>query len=144
MLFFHRQHLDPIVVRVVDEVEPHLPVLEADPTVLAVPGPYFVVVACHAQAEVALVIAQLVGSLFVAQPGELQPEPRLAVAQVDQYERAVCGLLARKFPKPQRPVVEIQAALQVGYVDVEMVRSEERRVGKECSDPWRYRWSPFK
>ena len=27
--------------------------------------------------------------------------------------------------------------------DIEAVRSEERRVGKECSSPCRSRWSPY-
>ena len=32
-----------------------------------------------------------------------------------------------------------------GYVDltIRKVRSEERRVGKECSEPCRSRWSPY-
>ena len=34
---------------------------------------------------------------------------------------------------------------QVGgdRVDVRQIRSEERRVGKECSEPCRSRWSPY-
>ena len=116
-----RQHLNPVIVGVVDEVEPHVVVLEAYPAVGAVVFAHGVVVACHTDAEVALVVAQLVGTLLVAQPGELEVEVALAVAQEDQLEGAVLGLLASFFMQAERTAVEVDAALEVGYVDVEMV-----------------------
>ena len=32
---------------------------------------------------------------------------------------------------------------KAAYQDADFVRSEERRVGKECSEPCRSRWSPY-
>ena len=37
----------------------------------------------------------------------------------------------------------LQEACVVGSADLMMVRSEERRVGKECSRSCRSRWSPY-
>ena len=36
-----------------------------------------------------------------------------------------------------------EVAVMVALVLTEMVRSEERRVGKECIEPCRSRWSPY-
>ena len=33
--------------------------------------------------------------------------------------------------------------LFIGGIGMQEVRSEERRVGKECSEPCRSRWSPY-
>ena len=83
-----------------------------------------VVVARHAHAEVALVLAQLVGrGGVVAQPGKLQAEGALSVAQIDQRESSVGGLFAARFPQPEGLVVEGDAAVEVRYVDVEMVET---------------------
>ena len=83
-----------------------------------------VVVARHAHAEVALVLAQFIGhGGVVAQPGEFQAEGALPVAQVDQREPSVGGLFAARFPQPEGLVVEGDAAVEVRYVDVEMVET---------------------
>ena len=57
-----------------DEIEVHLLVLVADASHLAVVFTNGVVVALHADGEMALVVAELVGLRMVAQPGELQAE----------------------------------------------------------------------
>ena len=83
-----------------------------------------VVVAFHAQAEMAFVFAQLVGAAgMVAQPRQLEAESRPVVAQIGQHEAAVGGLLAFDLVQPQRLAVKGQAAVEVGDVDVEMVES---------------------
>ena len=60
------QHFDPVVVRIVDEVESHFVVFEADASQLLVVGAYGFVVARDADAEVAFVLAQFVGLLITA------------------------------------------------------------------------------
>ena len=89
------QHFDPVVVRVVDEVESHFLVFEADASQLLVVGAYGFVVARDADAEVAFVFAQFVGRRgVIPQPGQLQAESGFSVAQVGEDEAAVVGLLA--------------------------------------------------
>lgn len=61
MLMVQGQHFDPVVVRIVDEVESHFVVFEADASQLLVVGAYGFVVARDADAEVAFVLAQFVG-----------------------------------------------------------------------------------
>src|SRR3546814_18239579 len=58
-----------------------------------------------------------------------------------------CGALTRILPEvdalygvPQRP--EYHPEIDTG-IHVEMVRSEERRVGKECVSTCSSRWSPY-
>jgi len=95
-------------------------ILETDAAHCTVVFAHGVVVARHAHAEVAFVFAQLVGSFVVAEPREFEPEAGLSVAQIDEFETAV-GSLAACLPQSQRPVVEGEAPLQIGDVDVEMV-----------------------
>ena len=72
----------------------------------------------------ALVLAQFVGrGGVVAEPRQLQPEGRLPVAQIDQHERAVGGLLPADLPESQCLGVKFQAAVEIGHIDVEMVES---------------------
>ena len=73
-IFFEREYLDPVVVGIVDEVEPHVVILEADAAHRTVVFTDGVVVSGHAQAEVAFVFAQFMGRCgVVAQPGEFEP-----------------------------------------------------------------------
>ena len=41
------------------------------------------------------------------------------------------------------PGMKVQAGEQTVTLDGTALRSEERRVGKECSEPCRSRWSPY-
>ena len=82
-------------------------VLVADAPHRTVMGAHGVVVARHAQAEVALVLAQFVGRRgVVAQPCQLEAESRRAVGEVDQFEAAVVGALASALLQTERRVVE--------------------------------------
>ena len=121
--FLYGQHLDPVVVGIVDEVEPHFVIFIADPSPFPVVGPDAVVVPCDAHAKVAFVFAELVGLRVVAQPGQLQAERGLPVAQINQDEGAVVGSLAAQFPQPAFLRRSPRAAVEVGDIDVEMVES---------------------
>lgn len=99
-------------------------VLEAYAAHLPVVFAHGVVVARDTHAEVAFVLAQLVGrGGVVAQPGQLEAERRLPVAQVDQHEASVGGLLASDLLETECLGVELQAAVEVGDIDVEMIES---------------------
>ena len=66
------------------------------------------------------------------------------------------GLVSSSAEKPESTyepvtvVVELESRSRTTYVPIvnpslqmNSTRSEERRVGKECSTPCRYRWSPY-
>ena len=124
ILSFHRQNLNPIVVGVVDKVEVHLVVLVAEAAHLAVVLAQLLVVRLDTQTEVALVLAQLPGAVgVVAQPGELQREVRRVVAHEDDLVAAVLGFALADHMQAEGLLVERYAALEVLYIDVEVVES---------------------
>ena len=82
-----------------------------------------VIVASYTVAEVAFIIAQLVGLWMVAQPGEFEAEGSDTVGQINEDKRAVGSLFARGFVQAQCVTIESYAALQVGDVDIAMVES---------------------
>src|SRR3546814_3727529 len=75
-----------------------------------------------------------------------QQEPRLAAAaefqidlgeQLAVHDRAVLGAHAQVYA--EAAAERVQAVLRTR----ELLRSEERRVGKACVRTCRYRWSPY-
>src|SRR3546814_18484987 len=67
----------------------------------------------------------------------------------DIYENALIGA-RRGLPQNARPYVYtvarnhlINHAKRARIVQIETIRSEERRVGKECVSTCRSRWSPY-
>ena len=76
------------------------------------------------------------------------PQNRREVVLRPSFRRAVFAGLLSLFLLPKAwatPLPQARNALQIYFIDVEggqatlFVRSEERRVGKEC----RSRWSPY-
>lgn len=118
-----RQHLDPVIVRIMNKVEPHRFVLEANTAHLLVEGPDLVVVALDPHTQVALVFAQFIGLVVVTQPGEFEQEGRYPVGEIDQYERAVGSLFATGLGKAQSLVLKSDTSVEVGHIDIEMVES---------------------
>ena len=86
-------------------------------------GAHGLVVARDADAEVALVLTQFVGLGMVVQTGQFETESGLAVSQVDDRERVVLGLFAADLLQSERPVVELDAALQIADIDIEMIET---------------------
>ena len=72
-----------------------------------------IVVARHAEAQVALVFPQFVCLRMAFQAGEFQQEIPVAIRKVYQGEGSFGIFLAMVFLQPQRLSVECQAALQV-------------------------------
>ena len=48
-----------------------------------------------------------------------------------------------KHPDPVEAAMQSLEGLQRAKADEALLRSEERRVGKECVQPCRSRWSPY-
>ena len=94
------QDLYPVAVRVLDEVDAHLLVDEADDAQLLVLFARGLVVV-HTQGEVDLALAEVVGLLMVAQPGEFELEARFPVAEEDQLVGAVRRRLSRTGLRPR-------------------------------------------
>ena len=80
-----------------------------------------VVVLVGDESQVELALSQVVGLVPVLQPGQLQLELRQAVPQVDQFERAVGGLLLPHRLQAQCLLVEGQALVQIQDVEIEVV-----------------------
>lgn len=121
MLFLHREDLDPVVVRVMDEVEAHLVVLKADAPHLAVVFSDLVVVALHTHAEMRLVVAELIRALMVAEPGQLQPEGFVGAGEVGDDEVSLRMPDLADLFEAEGLAVEVDRPLQVGHVDVHVV-----------------------
>ena len=117
-----RQDLDPVAIRISDEVDAHREVFVADAAhllVLLVRG--VEVVRCDG--EVKFVLAEVVGLLAVVEPGELELVRRLtAVGEVD--EREIRGVQPAGFLEAERLLVEFQAALEVEDIEVVMCEPE--------------------
>ena len=71
----------------------------------------------------------------------------LAAALLEKAETVGCLEVLDGFS--QRPDTEIEVSAPISEemlalpLDKQEWRSEERRVGKECSEPCRSRWSPY-
>ena len=117
-----RQDLDPVAIRISDEVDAHREVFVADAAhllVLLVCG--VEVVRCDGEVE--FVLAEVIGLLAVVEPGELELVRRLsAVREVDECE--IRGVQAVRFLEAERFFVEFQAALEVEDVEVVMCETE--------------------
>lgn len=59
-LIFNRQYFNPVIIRIVDEVKPHLFVFEANPTLLFVVFPDLIVVPLYPYAQMAFIFSQLI------------------------------------------------------------------------------------
>ena len=55
---------------------------------------------------------------------------------------SVCILVFVKGDRMSRDAADLNQSVLIAQ-SVAEVRSEERRVGKECSEPCRSRWSPY-
>lgn len=88
-MLFLRKNLDPVIVRVGDEVQAHRFILVADAAHLPVAGPYLVVVFGDPEAQVELTFPKVVWLWMVPEPCELQLETCLPVTQEYQDEGAV-------------------------------------------------------
>ena len=90
------------------------------------------------QGEMKLVVAQIIGPVPVAQPGQLKAVAGDAVAQKYNGERAVGGLLAADFGEAERLPVEGEGAVKVENIDVIVVKTElhgQSSSQKNASDP---------
>ena len=54
-----------------------------------------------------------------------------------------CGSLAVMLGLSQAAAPQVAEALEIGEKSGKLLRSEERRVGKECDRTCRSRWSPY-
>src|SRR3546814_11443280 len=83
-----------------------------------------------------------IGALGVAVNDDLALEDRARLVVDDALEDLAAGGVRHQVVDPRGVVAVLLAAHQVGAVQV-AVRSEERRVGKECVSTCRSRWSPY-
>ena len=95
-----RNDLDPVPVRVADEVDAHGGVLEADAAHFLVLGVGGLVVS-GLQGQVELALPQIVLLGVVPQPGQLQAEIRLSVSQEDEDKAAVLRLFPADWGEAQ-------------------------------------------
>ena len=70
-LLSRRDNLDPVSVRILDKVNPHVRILKADATHFPMSGMGRATVVC-VKGQVVLLFAQIVGLGAIPQPGQLQ------------------------------------------------------------------------
>ena len=85
---------------------------------------------------------------LIPSENEKKPEPLQADAQVQKQEPPQKQEMPQELPEGELPDVHrIEEAYDENQIQVleglEAVRSEERRVGKECFRLCRSRWSPY-
>src|SRR3546814_3755651 len=76
---------------------------------------------------------------LTALAGWIEESPRTAVRMVDALADAFRTLV----DVSGRALIPLEAELALSRAHLEMMRSEERRVGTECVSTVRYRWSPL-
>ena len=106
-----------------DEVEPHRLILVANRTHRLVVSSGLVIVTSHTETEMALVIAQLIGSLLIPEPGQLHQEACRLVSQIHQNERTILCLFPVMLLQAQGLRIKSDASLQVCHINVEMIKS---------------------
>lgn len=74
ILLFGAENLDPIIIRIMDEINSHRRILEADDPVLLMKLMYLIVVAIETEGEMRLILPEFVGTLVVAKPCQFEAE----------------------------------------------------------------------
>ena len=73
------------------------------------------------QGQMELALAQIVLLGMIPQPGQLQPEVRLAVTQKLDEEASILRLFPAHRLQSQSLLVERQGFVQVGHIEIKMV-----------------------
>ena len=94
-----RDNFEPVIVRIVDEIDAHFGIFKADA------AHFLVLCVCRIEilrlkSKMEFIFAKVVGLLAVAQPSQLQCEIGFAVAQINQLPAAVGGSLRRTSFRP--------------------------------------------
>src|SRR3546814_14178374 len=82
---------------------------------------------------------------------DMPPRPRIVAKRIDQCRNLVVALLGaaiktlarRLVARPVHPLMAVNRPEIAPLCGKIRVRSEERRVGKECVSTCRSRWSPY-
>ena len=92
--------------------------------------------------DVRLLVSERIGQFFVE--GEASRD-RLEFTEYGAGSSWVVLLHGQMMPRRmQQPLARALAGAGLHVVTLDLLgRSEERRVGKECSEPCRSRWSPY-
>ena len=91
------KYLNPVIVRVIDEIKPHGRVLKTYTIHFFVILPDGIIITGYAKAQMAFVFTQFIGCGMVFQPGQFQQKTCFVVRQVDQDERTVGSFLPTMF-----------------------------------------------
>ena len=122
-LFLLRYDFNPVAVRVGDEINAHGGVFKLDAAhllVLFVRGSHI----RRRHGEVIFELAEIIGLGAVAQPGELQLEIGLAVAEVDELERPVGREFLPHRLQTERLLVKCKAFFQIEDVEIEVIEGK--------------------
>ena len=78
------------------------------------------------QRQMELALAQIVGLGVIAEPGQLQAEIRLSVAQIDKEEAPVLRRLSLSHgSEVQSVLIKLKRLFQIRYVEVKMIECQQ-------------------
>ena len=112
-----RDNLDPVVVRIMDEINAHLHVFIADTSHLLMQGMRGGKIVDN-QRQMEFVVAQVVGFLSIPHPGKFQLMAGLAVTEKDENEAPVGGLFPPDLLELERLLVKLHALFQVEDIEI--------------------------
>ena len=76
------------------------------------------------EGEMELVVAQVIGAVPIAQPGQLEAVAGHAVAQKDDREGAIRGILAAHLGETECLAVKGERALEIEHIDIVVVEAK--------------------
>lgn len=113
-----RQDLDPVPVRILDEIHAHRLVFKADAAHfrMVLERAFHVV---RRERQMVLDLAEVVRLAAVLHPGELELEIAFAVTEEDNRELRLVVPADRL--QPERLIVELQASLKIEHIEIKMI-----------------------
>ena len=115
-----RNNLNPVAIRIFNEVNSHLRILIADTShLLMLFMGRFHIICCKCQVN--LIISQIVPVLFpISQPGQFQLKPCLSVSQINKHKASVSCFFSPHWFKSKSLSVKVNGFIQVHNVVIIM------------------------
>lgn len=117
----NRDDLNPIPVRIIDKIDPHVRIFKADTSHLLMSFVEGVKLICH-KGQVEFFIAKIVGPVHISKPGQLQLKAGSPVTKIDDLMSAVGSFLGTDNFKPDRFFIKGDTLFQIQYIKIKMCK----------------------